>query len=256
VGIVLLFQVIPISPGSIARGCYTVSLAIHDRSFKDYNIALFLSFFKYIGYLAFPIQMTYRYPTLARFMAGHWATEMVHIVPVFGERGALLERWVFCLFYNWPLTIRRRMVRRAEIRSAFPLRYWHAVGCVIAAVAAFAVAYNIYLDEYWKLPQLRDLWWLVILAPVLCGAAVTLGAGGAVLWKRIVTATISGAAIGIFATIAAAMLSRGSEIGISDMVMRCAMHTFVSMLLATIAAIVAEMMLPDPDLKRLCVKNI
>jgi len=84
---------------------------------------------------------------------------------------------------------------------------------------------------------------------VLCGAAVTLGAGGAVLWRRIVTATISGAAIGIFATIAAAMLSRGSEIGISDMVMRCAMHTFVSTLLATIAAIVAEMMLPDPDLK-------
>jgi len=249
VGIVVLFQVIPISPGSIARGCYTVSLAIHDRSFKDYNIALFLSFFKYIGYLAFPIQMTYRYPALARFMAGHWATEIVHVVPVFGERGALLERWVFCLFYNWPLTIRRRMVRRAEIRSAYPVRYWHAVGCVIAAVAAFAVAYNVYLDEDWKLPQLRAIWWLVILAPVLCGAAVTLGAGGAVLWRRIVTATISGAAIGIFATIAAAMLSRGNEIVISDMVMRCAMHTFVSTLLATIAAIITEMMLPDPDLK-------
>jgi hypothetical protein len=141
------------------------------------------------------------------------------------------------------------MVRRAEIRSAYPVRYWHAVGCVIAAVAAFAVAYNVYLDEDWKLPQLRAIWWLVILAPVLCGAAVTLGAGGAVLWRRIVTATISGAAIGIFATIAAAMLSRGNEIVISDMVMRCAMHTFVSTLLATIAAIITEMMLPDPDLK-------
>ncbi len=34
------------------------------------------------------------------------------------------------------------------------------------------------------------------------------------------------------------------------MVMWCAMHTFVSALLATIAAIVTEMMLPDPDLKR------
>ena len=255
VGIVLLFQVIPISPGSIARGCYTVSLAIHDRNFKDYNIALFLSFFKYIGYLAFPIQMTYRYPTLARFMAGHWATEMVHIVPVFGERGALLERWVFCLFYNWPLTIRRRMVRRAEIRSAYPIRYWHAVGCVIAAVAAFAVAYNNYLDGYWRLPQLRDIWWLVILASVLCGVAVTLGAGGAVLWRRIVTATVSGAAIGVFATVAAAILDHGAA-ATSKLVVLCAMHTFASAVLATIAAIVAEMMLPDPDLKRLCVKNI
>ncbi len=251
--IVLLFQVIPISPGSIARGCYTVSLAIHDRSFKDYNIALFLSFFKYIGYLAFPIQMTYRYPALARFMAGHWATEMVHIVPVFGERGALLEHWVFCMFYNWPLTIRRRMTRRAEIRSVFPLRYWHAVGCVIAAVAAFAFAYNNYLDEYWKLPRLRDFWWLVILSSVLCGVAVTLGAGGAVLWRRIVTATVSGVAIGIFAAVAAAILDHGAA-AISKLVVLCAMHTFASAVLATIAAIIAEMMLPDPDLKRLGVR--
>ncbi len=117
-GILVLFQVIPISPGSIARGLYAVGIAIYDRSFKDYNIAVFLSFFKYIGYLAFPIQMTYHYPALARFMAAHWATEAVHIVPVFGERGALLEHWVFCLFYNWPLTIRRKMRRRrqAEIK--------------------------------------------------------------------------------------------------------------------------------------------
>jgi len=247
-GIIALFQVIPVSPGSFCRGIYVVWLVVRERNFKDYNIAVFLGFFKYIGYLAFPIQMTYRYPALARFMAGHWATEMVHIVPVFGERGALLERWVFCLFYNWPLTIRRRMARRAEIRSAYPIRYWHAVGCVIAAVAAFAFAYNNYLDEYWKLPRLRNIWWLVILAPVLCGAAVTLGAGGAALWRRIITATVSGAAIGIFATVAAAILDHGAA-ATSKLVVLCAMHTFASAVLATIAAIVTEMMLPDPDLK-------
>jgi hypothetical protein len=108
-GILVLFQVIPVSPGSICRGLYAVGLAIYDRSFKNYNIAVFLSFVKYIGYLAFPIQMTYHYPALARFMAAHWATSAVHIVPVFGERGALLEHGVFCVFYNWPLTIRRKM---------------------------------------------------------------------------------------------------------------------------------------------------
>ena len=68
-GILVLFQIIPISPGSLARGLYAVGIAIYDRSFKDYNIAVFLSFFKYIGYLAFPIQMTYRYPAMSRFMA-------------------------------------------------------------------------------------------------------------------------------------------------------------------------------------------
>jgi hypothetical protein len=122
-GILVLFQVIPISPGSIARGLYAVGIAIYDRSFKDYNIAVFLSFVKYIGYLAFPIQMTYHYPALARFMAAHWATEAVHIVPVFGERGALLEHWIFCLFYNWPLTIRRKMRKRAEIREQRSKQY-------------------------------------------------------------------------------------------------------------------------------------
>jgi hypothetical protein len=106
--IVAGFQVVPISPGSLVRGFYVVYLVIRERNFKDYHIAVFLAFFKYIGYLAFPIQMAYRYPVLARFMATHWATETVHIVPVFGEKGALLEHWVFRLFYNWPLTIRRR----------------------------------------------------------------------------------------------------------------------------------------------------
>jgi len=116
-GIFALFQVIPISPGSLVRGFYVLYLVIRERNFKDYNIAVFLGFFKYIGYLAFPIQMAYRYPVLARFMASHWATEAVHIVPIFGERGAWLERWVFCLFYNWPLTIGRRIRSRLEKRK-------------------------------------------------------------------------------------------------------------------------------------------
>jgi hypothetical protein len=113
---------------------YVLFLVIKERNFKDYSIALFLAFFKYVGYLAFPIQMTYRYPTLARFMAGHWATESVHVVPVFGESGALLEHGVFCLFYNWPLTIRRHMDLRAQKRALMRPRYWHA------AVLAFGAA--------------------------------------------------------------------------------------------------------------------
>ncbi len=100
-GIIALFQVVPISPGSFVRGSYVLYLVIAERNFKDYNIALLLGFFKYIGYLAFPIQMTYKYPVLARFMASKWAIDAVHIVPVFGERGALLEHSVFCMFYNW-----------------------------------------------------------------------------------------------------------------------------------------------------------
>ena len=82
-GIIAVLQILPISPGSLIRGFYVVYLMIKDRSFKDYSMAVFIGFLKHIGYFAFPIQMTYRYPALASFMAAHWATDAVHIVPVF-----------------------------------------------------------------------------------------------------------------------------------------------------------------------------
>ncbi len=101
--IVGAFNLLPVSPGSLIRGFYVLGLCIKERNIKDYRLALPVSFFKIIGYLAFPLQMAYRFPELARFMAGHWATEAVHIVPVFGERGAWLEHAVFDAFYNYPL---------------------------------------------------------------------------------------------------------------------------------------------------------
>jgi hypothetical protein len=244
-----IWQVIPVSPGSLVRGFYVVGLMIKERDFKNYNIAVSLAFFRVIGYLAFPIQMAYRYPALARFMAGHWATEIVHIVPVFGERGALLERWVFGLFYNWPLTIRRRMARRAEIRAKLTPRYWHTAVCVLAAVIVFAITDAIHLSKYGKLPELADVWWLVMVVPILCGIGVTLGCGGAKLWRRIVAAAISGGLIGILSTIFVVIINRG-RVPVSGLAILCAMHTFVSAVLATIGAIVTELKLPDPDLNR------
>jgi len=145
--ILAAFQVVPISPGSICRGLYVLYLVIRERNFKDYNIAVFLGFFKYVGYLAFPIQMTHHYPALARFMAGHWATEAVHIVPVFGERGALLEHWVFNLFYNWPLTIRKRMHQRAQIRAQQKPRYWHVLACSLLMGATLGFADKLWRDK-------------------------------------------------------------------------------------------------------------
>ncbi|HAS81127.1 MAG TPA: hypothetical protein DCS43_00230 [Verrucomicrobia bacterium] len=98
--VVAIFQLIPISPGSICRGLYVAYLMVRERNFKDYAVAAPLSFVKVIGYLAFPIQMATVYPELAQFMAGRWATDVVHIIPVFGEKGALLERYVFDRLFN------------------------------------------------------------------------------------------------------------------------------------------------------------
>ena len=106
-GVLAAFQVIIISPGSFVRGMYVVYLIIRERNLRDYWVAAMISFWKYIGYLGFPIQMVAKFPALARLMAGRWATNMVHIIPVFGERGALLEHWIFDLFFNVPISIRR-----------------------------------------------------------------------------------------------------------------------------------------------------
>ena len=248
--IFVVWQAIPISPGSLVRGLYVVGLMIKERDFKNYNIAVSLAFFRVIGYLAFPIQMTYHYPALARFMAAHWATEIVHTVPVFGERGALLEHWVFGLFYNWPLTIRRRMDRRANVRAKLAPRYWHTAVCVLGAVFAFAVADTLYMNKFAKLPELSDIWWLVLIVPLICGAAVTLGCGGAALWKRIITATISGGFTGILSTIAAAIIGRATQVTTWDLVKIGTTLTFICAVLSTIGAIVAELKLRDPALKK------
>jgi len=193
--ILIAFQITPVSPGSLVRGLYVVYLVIRDRNFKDYNIAVFVGFFKYIGYLAFPIQMAYRYPALARFMAAHWATDAVHIVPVFGEHGALLEHTVFDTFYNRPLTIRRRMKRRAELRAGQPSRAWHILPIALVATGAFALANAVVFRHWGQLPTLGNIWWLTILAPLLAGFVASRLAGGMPTQRRVMLAAICGATV-------------------------------------------------------------
>jgi hypothetical protein len=239
-GIIALFQVTPISPGSLARGLYVLYLVIRERNFKDYNIAVFLGFFKYVGYLAFPIQMTYHYPVLARFMSAHWATEAVRVVPVFGERGALLEHWVFYLFYNWPLTIRRRMRKCAEARAAMRPRYWHTALCAAAAPAALVFADLAYARILGQLPEQEDIWLLAVPVLLLCGAAITLGCGGASLGRRVATAAAGGVLIGVLHTEVHLISANSGAIGAN-----LVWGMFISAILCTVGAIAAEIKLPE-----------
>ena len=246
-GILVLFQVIPISPGSIARGLYAVGIAVYDRSFKNYNIAVFLSFFKYIGYLAFPIQMTYHYPVLARFMAAHWATDAVHIVPVFGEGGALMEHWVFCLFYNRPLTIRRQMLKRAELRAKIMPRYRH-VGVYAAAIAGCLALVDLsYIRRVGALPTNAEIWWLLATLPLVNGAVVTLGCGGAPVWKRIVTAVVGGiAAVTACTIIVAAVRVDEGGITLGMFAKTWVWRAFIFAVVSAIGAIITELRLGEP----------
>jgi len=235
-GIIALFQVIPISPGSLVRGLYVLYLVIKEKDFKNYNIAVFLSFFKYVGYLAFPIQMTYHYPALARFMAGHWATEAVHIVPVFGEKGALLEHWVFCLFYNWPLTIRRQIMDREKIRATIKPRYWHYPILILIFSTLYAAGEYFWLNRYANLPEIRDIWWFMILISGTIGMLSTIGAAGIKIWKRISGASIAGLITGLISSLSRLLF------GFQDQIYaRTVWYIFIFTLFSTLSVVITEL---------------
>ena len=250
-GIIALFQVIPISPGSLTRGLYVLYLVIKERNFKDYNIAVFLGFFKYIGYLAFPIQMAYRYPVLARFMAGHWATEAVHIVPVFGEGGALLERWVFCLFYNWPLTIGRRVRARLEKRKALKPRHWPVLICSLATIGGFYAIEDLMLQQTGQYPALKDIWWAMAGLPLVAGSLITIASGGVSFRGRIISTVVFSWMTAVLLTIFPKALHPEllvePIISISDGVWRIFIFTIFSI----VGVILTELMIPDPELRQL-----
>jgi len=239
-GIVALFQVIPLSPGSLVRGLYVLYLVIRERNFKDYNIAVFLGFFKYIGYLAFPIQMAYRYPELARFMAAHWATEAVHVVPVFGESGALLEHWVFCLFYNRPLTIRRRMRIRAEKRAQQKPRYWHTGLCAFGAAGLFVLTDLIFMNATGAVSSLKDIWWLAILLPFICGSIITYVCGGALLTRRIAAAAVCGVMTALVYT-AVSVPVFNVELSAGEIASVCVWRIFIFTIFSAVGAIITEL---------------
>jgi len=244
--IIALFQVLPISPGSLVRGAYVLYLVVRERNFRDYSIAVFLGFFKYIGYLAFPIQMAYRYPVLARFMAGYWATGAVHVIPVFGEHGALLEHKVFGLFYNWPLTIRRRMNARAARRASRPPRYWHLPLVIAGATGVFAAADVTLLFFTSTIPRLRDIWWLVIAVPLATGAIATLGAGGLSLGRRVISGAFAGALTGLLYAVTSTLVGP-LESGAGTIVSVFLWRVFLFTVLAVVGVFVTELTLPEPS---------
>jgi len=261
--ILIAFQLTPVSPGSLVRGLYVVYLVIRERNFKDYNIAVFLGFFKYVGYLAFPIQMAYHYPALARFMAAHWATGAVHIMPVFGERGALMEHGVFDLFYNRPLTIRRKMRKRSELRSGMPGRIWHALPIAAAGVALMAGGDWLWTTitlHHWSAAGANLLCWATILlsaalAPLLIGACTTVWAGGVPLLRRVALSASAGAVAGACSAAVAGVILHYSAGECSALPAATLLGEFtiqglwrvmVFALVAVIGALLTEINLPEP----------
>jgi hypothetical protein len=160
-------------------------------------MALAISYFKYIGYLAFPLQMAYRFPELARFMAGHWATEAVHIVPVFGERGAWLEHAVFDAFYNYPLSLGVRIRKRDELAAAGKPRRWAVPSAAFLGVAFTTLVDFLFVRSAGHVPVLKDVWGAVFLAPLATGFLASLWSRRKRMGRRFVAGILAGALVGL-----------------------------------------------------------
>lgn len=239
-GIFALFQVIPISPGSFARGLYVLLVVIREKNLKDYNIALPLSFFKYIGYFSFPIQMTYRYPTLVRFMASFMTSRMVGVVPVFGEKGALLEHKIFTLSYNWPLTIRRKFWYRKDIREAQQVRSWHIAPIAIIFGILYGLAEYFYLTWVNALPSLLLVNIIFIGLGVLVGVLINSGSGGASSLRRVMFAVIGGLIAGVLATVTPYFMDVREFATLVDFIIANIWNSFVVATFASIGATLKE----------------
>lgn len=109
-----MFAVLPISPGSISRGLYVVWVAWRRKLASRLRIALALSFWRYVGFFSFPLQMVQTFPALSRFAASLWVARLIRLIPHYGKPGGLLEHRIFDLFFNLPLTIGRLRRERSS----------------------------------------------------------------------------------------------------------------------------------------------
>jgi hypothetical protein len=132
------------------------------------------------------------------------------------------------------------MRKRAEVRALQKPRYWHAALCAVATAGIFVLTDLIYLRNTGEIPGLWNIWWLVFLAPLICGAAVTLGCRGATFGKRFAAAAVCGALAGALYAGASILLSHDGGI-----VASCIWRTFILALLSTIGAVITELKLPE-----------
>lgn len=191
------FNLLPVSPGSLVRGIYVVGLCVKEKNIKDYRLALPVSFFKIIGYLAFPLQMAYRFPELARFMAGHWATEAVHVVPIFGERGAWLEHAVFDMFYNYPLSLGIRIRERDERAAKTKPRAWAIPLAVLLGTGLLTLLDFLFVRSAGRVPILKDVWWAAFIVPIAAGFLASLWSLRKKMGKRVAAGITAGALAGL-----------------------------------------------------------
>ena len=92
---------VAISPSGILLFIYCVVQMIRNRK-TPYGTATLLAPFRAIGYLAFIVQIARTYAQFSGYLLTWCVCHLVKMVPVFGERGGLLNIWVATAVLSWP----------------------------------------------------------------------------------------------------------------------------------------------------------
>jgi len=168
----------------------------------------------------------------------------------------LLERWIFGLCYNWPLTIRRRMSSIADARRFQTINYLHLPIIIGLTWSLLISIHQIYHLRAGIMPSKDNFWYLSkfwpFAGPILCGWFVAVFAGGMPLVRRIISATACGAVVAIAYSIGAFYLEKSwYPEQQTAFLLPLLWRTFAFIIFSTLSALIRELFVQDPDWKYL-----
>lgn len=106
-----------ISPAGVLRFGYCLVQWARNRH-VPYGIATALAYIRGVGDLAFMVQIAKTYPQFSGYLLTSSLCHLVNMVPVFGERGGLLNIWVATVFLSWPASLKALLRERRGISQA------------------------------------------------------------------------------------------------------------------------------------------
>lgn len=161
-----------------------------------------------------------------------------------------MEHILFDTFYNYPLSLRRRISLRRKLRSGLEPRYWHLPLCVLSGIVLLAFLDVIYFNLQGSVPRFGEIWWAAIWIPGFVAAASSVWARGARLSNRFIMGLISGVVIAVFYAAmseleGAFLVQEGSEAlqvlpFLGEMAVKALWRAFLFSIVAIIGVFIAE----------------
>jgi hypothetical protein len=119
-------------------------------------------------------------------------------------------------------------------------RYWHAAALAVGAAGILIGTDMMYFKYAGVVPDLRHIWWLMALLPLIGGVMVSSGCGGAPMMKRIATAAVFGIFTSLIYMVIATSLGFHHYANTFQLGIACLWRLFVFGLFASTVALAME----------------